>query len=174
MNPWLEHVAKVRSKNPKLSYKECLVKAKDSYKKKPVKKGAGLVGSKMKKVKKGGALSGMLYKAGFKPNDHNTWDEAEDWLLDNGATQTDMKDFYKQIASKLQDTYTQQDWKNMGMASNIHDVEKLIKQPLTPESMDKEDAGDKSWLTGGKLKKVKKVKKGAGLISVKGIATRKR
>ena len=33
-NPWLNHVAKVRSANPNLSYKECLVKAKSSYKKK--------------------------------------------------------------------------------------------------------------------------------------------
>lgn len=34
MNPWLEHVKKVRKKYPKLSYKEALVKAKSTYKKK--------------------------------------------------------------------------------------------------------------------------------------------
>lgn len=33
MNPWLEHVKKVRAKNKNLSYKQVLVKAKTSYKK---------------------------------------------------------------------------------------------------------------------------------------------
>jgi hypothetical protein len=33
-NPWLDYVNKVRAKNPKLSYKECLMKAKKTYKKK--------------------------------------------------------------------------------------------------------------------------------------------
>jgi hypothetical protein len=33
-NPWLEHVKKVREKNPGKSLKEIMVKAKDSYKKK--------------------------------------------------------------------------------------------------------------------------------------------
>ena len=32
-NRWLVHVAKVRSENPKMSYKEVLVHAKGSYKK---------------------------------------------------------------------------------------------------------------------------------------------
>lgn len=32
-NPWLSHVAKVRAKYPNMSYKDCLVKAKESYKK---------------------------------------------------------------------------------------------------------------------------------------------
>jgi hypothetical protein len=40
-NPWMEHVKKVRAKNPKMAYKDVLVKAKSSYKKKtpaPAKK----------------------------------------------------------------------------------------------------------------------------------------
>lgn len=32
-NPWLEHVKKVKKENPKLSFKEVLIKAKRSYKK---------------------------------------------------------------------------------------------------------------------------------------------
>ena len=32
-NAWLVHVGLIRAKNPELSYKECLVLAKDSYKK---------------------------------------------------------------------------------------------------------------------------------------------
>ena len=39
-NPWLEHVKKVRKANPKLSYKQVLIKAKGSYiKKSKTKKG---------------------------------------------------------------------------------------------------------------------------------------
>lgn len=33
-NPWMEHVKKVRKENKKLSFKDCLKKAKKSYKKK--------------------------------------------------------------------------------------------------------------------------------------------
>lgn len=33
-NPWMDHVKKVRAKNPKMAYKDVLVKAKASYKKK--------------------------------------------------------------------------------------------------------------------------------------------
>lgn len=32
-NKWLEHVKKVKSKNPKLAFKDVLKKAKESYKK---------------------------------------------------------------------------------------------------------------------------------------------
>ena len=33
-NPWINHLKQVRQANPKLSYKECMVKGKQSYKKK--------------------------------------------------------------------------------------------------------------------------------------------
>lgn len=33
-NPWLEHVKKVKKENPKLSFKEVLMKAKKTFKKK--------------------------------------------------------------------------------------------------------------------------------------------
>lgn len=33
-NPWLEHVKKIQKKHPNLPYKEILMKAKESYKKK--------------------------------------------------------------------------------------------------------------------------------------------
>ena len=33
-NPWLAHVQKVRKANPKMAYRDVLVKAKSSYKKK--------------------------------------------------------------------------------------------------------------------------------------------
>ena len=33
-NPWINHLTQVRQANPKLSYKECMVKGKQSYKKK--------------------------------------------------------------------------------------------------------------------------------------------
>ena len=32
-NPWINHLKQVRQANPKLSYKECMVKGKQSYKK---------------------------------------------------------------------------------------------------------------------------------------------
>lgn len=50
MNPWLQHVKKVRAKNKNLSYKEVLQKAKTSYK----KKGA----LKTKTAKKGKLMKG--------------------------------------------------------------------------------------------------------------------
>ena len=34
MNKWLEHVKKFRMKNPGMSYKDCLMAAKKTYKKK--------------------------------------------------------------------------------------------------------------------------------------------
>ena len=33
MNPWLEHLSKIRKANPKLSLKQAMIKAKASYKK---------------------------------------------------------------------------------------------------------------------------------------------
>jgi hypothetical protein len=33
-NPWLNHVRKIRAQNPSLSYKEVLILAKTTYKKK--------------------------------------------------------------------------------------------------------------------------------------------
>lgn len=54
MNPWLEHVKKVRAKNKNLSYKEVLQKAKTSYK----KKGA----LKTKTAKKGKVMKGKKKK----------------------------------------------------------------------------------------------------------------
>ena len=33
-NPWINHLKQVRQANPKLTYKECMVKGKQSYKKK--------------------------------------------------------------------------------------------------------------------------------------------
>ena len=33
-NPWINHLKQVRQANPKLSYKECMVKGKQSYNKK--------------------------------------------------------------------------------------------------------------------------------------------
>lgn len=37
LNPWMSHLAKVRKANPSLSLKECMVKAKETYKKKTKK-----------------------------------------------------------------------------------------------------------------------------------------
>jgi len=34
MNSWMEHLKKVRESNPGLSLKECMKKAKETYKKK--------------------------------------------------------------------------------------------------------------------------------------------
>lgn len=59
MNSWLEHVARYRKTHPNLSYKECLQKAKASY-----KKGGSLFGDfkkkqlMMAKRATGGTLSG--------------------------------------------------------------------------------------------------------------------
>ena len=59
MNSWLEYVAKYRKTHPNLSYKECLQKAKASY-----KKGGSLLGEMKKKQRMmnkkvlGGTLSG--------------------------------------------------------------------------------------------------------------------
>ena len=36
-NPWMTHLSKVRKANPKLSLKECMTKAKETYKKKTKK-----------------------------------------------------------------------------------------------------------------------------------------
>tara|TARA_Y100001972_G_C7578313_1_gene290112 strand:- start:666 stop:902 length:237 start_codon:yes stop_codon:yes gene_type:complete len=47
MNPWLEHVKKVRAKNKNLTYKQVLQKAKTSYKK---------VGALKTKTKKKGKM----------------------------------------------------------------------------------------------------------------------
>jgi len=55
MNPWLEHVKKVRAKNKGLSYKEALQKAKASY-----KKGKG------KKMKKQGTSARTNEKQGME------------------------------------------------------------------------------------------------------------
>ena len=38
LNPWLEHVRKYRKKHKSLSYKQCLINAKKTYKKKSSKK----------------------------------------------------------------------------------------------------------------------------------------
>lgn len=40
MSSWVEHVKQYRKQNPDLSYKDCLVKAKDSYSKQPPKPGS--------------------------------------------------------------------------------------------------------------------------------------
>jgi hypothetical protein len=49
-NKWIEHIRAYRNKHPSLSYKEALQKGRASYK--PVAKGRGLVGGKMKAPKK--------------------------------------------------------------------------------------------------------------------------
>lgn len=36
-NPWMMHLSKVRKANPNLSLKECMTKAKETYKKKTKK-----------------------------------------------------------------------------------------------------------------------------------------
>jgi len=51
MNPWIEHVKQFRMKHPKMSYKECLINARKTYKpkKKEVKKGGKLEKKTVKK-----------------------------------------------------------------------------------------------------------------------------
>jgi hypothetical protein len=56
MNSWLEHVKKYRQKHPNLSYKECLQKAKTTYKKGGTMTGGTMTGGKRGRPKKGGML----------------------------------------------------------------------------------------------------------------------
>ena len=92
--------------------------------------------------------SGMIYKSGFNPRDFETWGSAEAWLKDNGATQKVMTEFYKRLVGELQEEYSPKEWRNMGMRSNVYDVEKLTKIPITPDSIEKDERGDNSWLQG--------------------------
>jgi len=64
MNPWLEHVKKVRAKNKNLSYKQVLVKAKSSYKKKGALKTA--TKKKGKVMKKQGTSDRTNEKQGME------------------------------------------------------------------------------------------------------------
>ena len=68
-NPWITHLKKVRQENPSLSYKECMVKGKQSYKKK--QKGGGVIGDQagriwnvVKKIGKATAVASLAIPAG--------------------------------------------------------------------------------------------------------------
>ena len=67
-NPWITHLKKVRQENPSLSYKECMVKGKQSYKKKP--KGGSVIGDQpshvwklLKQVGKATAVASLAIPA---------------------------------------------------------------------------------------------------------------
>jgi hypothetical protein len=64
MNPWLEHVKKVRAKNKNLTYKEVLQKAKTSYKKKGALKTK--TAKKRKVMKKQGSSDRTNEKQGME------------------------------------------------------------------------------------------------------------
>lgn len=63
-NPWLEHVKKVRAKNKNLSYKQVLIKAKSSYKKRGAM--ATKTSKKGKKMKKQGTSDRTNEKQGME------------------------------------------------------------------------------------------------------------
>lgn len=63
MNPWLEHVKKVRAKSKNLSYKQALQKAKTSYKKGALKT---TTSKKRKKMKKQGTSDRTNEKQGME------------------------------------------------------------------------------------------------------------
>jgi hypothetical protein len=67
-NPWITHLKKVRQENPSLSYKECMIKGKQSYKKK--QKGGSVIGDQaghvwklLKKVGKATAVASLAIPA---------------------------------------------------------------------------------------------------------------
>ena len=67
-NPWITHLKKVRQENPSLSYKECMVKGKQSYNKKQKGKGvigyqAGSLWNAVKKVGKATAIASLAIPA---------------------------------------------------------------------------------------------------------------
>ena len=64
MNPWLEHVKKVRAKNKNLTYKQVLQKAKTTYKKKGAMKTA--TKKKGKVMKKQGSSDRTNEKQGME------------------------------------------------------------------------------------------------------------
>jgi hypothetical protein len=64
MNPWLEHVKKVRAKNKNLTYKQVLQKAKTSYKRKGALKTA--TKKKGKLMKKQGSSDRTNEKQGME------------------------------------------------------------------------------------------------------------
>ena len=67
-NPWITHLKKVRQEKPSFSYKECMVKGKQSYKKK--QNGGGVIGDQvshvwklLKKVGKATAVASLAIPA---------------------------------------------------------------------------------------------------------------
>ena len=65
-NPWLSHVKKYHKKHPKLTYKECLQKAKRTYKSKKIKQKGGNFNDILKKIKlQLGSMSPFDYPYSF-------------------------------------------------------------------------------------------------------------
>ncbi len=56
-NPWITHLKKVRQDNPSLSYKQCMIKGKQSYQKK--QKGGSISESLWNAIKKVGKVAAI-------------------------------------------------------------------------------------------------------------------
>ena len=91
-NPWMEHVKRFRAKNPNLEYKECLKRAKKSY------KATGGAKKVRKSKQKGGQLDidgNLLAQLQTYGITQKTFENLEIVLKNHGFTISDPKLFNK-------------------------------------------------------------------------------
>jgi hypothetical protein len=169
INAWLEHVKKYRQEHPDKPYKECLQEAKKTYKKggvisltpnitpnpepepttEPVKK--------MKKVKKGGAITPSSYN----PTDIKTYKQAESELMKNKASTAEIMKLYKSMKPSKYPA-NPKEWRDKwGMMGNYYQF--LNAQNIKQKDYDRvgidSSLKDVEEEEGGAIKKMKKVKK---------------
>lgn len=150
-NAWLIHVKAFREKNPNLSYKDVLQKARETY-----KKGGNVEAPVEKKT-----TTKNEYPASYNPSDIKTYKTAESELMNNKASDGVMMKFYKSMKPSKYPANPKEWREKWGMMGNYYrflDAQNIKQSDYDRVGIDSslKDVEDDE---GGAIKKVKKVRK---------------